>query len=234
MEGDSTITTHPVGVRFGGPSLDHMRITKFGHACVRIHTDGGVVVLDPGVYTDAGALEGADAVLITHEHPDHVHPEHLRGTDAPIWTIAAVERLLREQAPDVAERVTVVRPGDRLDIAGASIEVVGEKHAVIHPDYDRFDNSGYVLEAGGTSVYHPGDALTPPGRAVDVLLAPVSAPWLKVGEAIDFVREVAAPTSLAIHDRVYSDIGLKMVEAHMANLLPEGQAFERREAGQDL
>ena len=211
-----------------------MRITKFGHACVRIQTDAGVVVLDPGVFTDAGALDGADAVLITHQHADHVHPDHLRGTDVPIWTIAAVERMLHEQAPDVAERVTVVRPGDRLDVAGASIEVVGEKHAVIHPDYPRFDNSGYVLESGGTSVYHPGDALTAPGRAVDVLLAPVSAPWLKVGEAVDFVREVAAPTSLAIHDRVYSDIGLDMVANHMANLLPEGQAFERREPGQDL
>jgi L-ascorbate metabolism protein UlaG (beta-lactamase superfamily) len=211
-----------------------MLITKLGHACVRIQTGGGVVVVDPGVFTDAGALEGADAVLITHEHPDHVHPDHLRASDAPIWTIAAVARLLREQAPEVAERVTVVRPGDRLDVAGAGIEVVGEKHAVIHPDYDRFDNSGYVLEADGSSVYHPGDALTPPGRAVDVLLAPVSAPWLKVAEAVDFVRQVAAPTSLAIHDRVYSEVGLDMVATHMANLLPEGQAFERREPGQDL
>ena len=73
----------------------------------------------------------------------------------PIWTIAAVERLLREQAPDVAERVTVVRPGDRLEVAGAAVEVVGEKHAVIHPDYDRFDNSGYVLESGGTQRLPP-------------------------------------------------------------------------------
>jgi L-ascorbate metabolism protein UlaG (beta-lactamase superfamily) len=211
-----------------------MRITKFGHACVRVQGDGGVVVLDPGVFTDPVALEGADAILITHEHADHVHPDHLRDSDVPIWTIAAVERLLREQAPDVAERVTVVRPGDRLEVAGTAVEVVGEKHAVIHPDYDRFDNSGYVLQSGGASVYHPGDALTPPGRAVDVLLAPVSAPWLKVSEAIDFVREVAAPRSLAIHDRVYSDVGLDMVASHMANLLPEGQAYERREPGQDL
>jgi L-ascorbate metabolism protein UlaG (beta-lactamase superfamily) len=211
-----------------------MRITKFGHACVRVQGDGGVVVIDPGVFTDADALEGADAVLITHEHADHVHPDHLRGTDLPIWTIAAVERLLRGQAPDVAERVTVVRPGDRLEVAGTAVQVVGEKHAVIHPDYDRFDNSGYVLESGGTSVYHPGDALTPPGRAVDVLLAPISAPWLKVGEAIDFVRAVAAPTSLGIHDRVYSEIGLGMVDTHMANLLPDGQAFERRQPGEDL
>ncbi len=211
-----------------------MRITKFGHACVRIEHDGTTLVLDPGVFTDAEAVDGADAVLITHEHADHVHPDHLRGVDVPIWTIAAVERLLREQAPDVADRVTVVRPGDRLEVAGTAVEVVGEKHAVIHPDYDRFDNSGYVLESGGASVYHPGDALTPPGRMVDVLLAPVSAPWLKVSEAIDFVREVGAPRSLAIHDRVYSDVGLDMVASHMANLLPEGQAFERREPGQDL
>jgi L-ascorbate metabolism protein UlaG (beta-lactamase superfamily) len=211
-----------------------MRITKFGHACVRVQGDGGVVLLDPGVFTDPAALKGADAVLITHEHADHVHPDHLRGSDAPIWTIAAVERLLREQAPDVADRVTVVRPGDRLEVAGTAVEVVGEKHAVIHPDYDRFDNSGYVLESAGATVYHPGDALTAPGRRVDVLLAPVSAPWLKVAEAIDFVREVGAPRSLAIHDRVYSEIGLDMVATHMANLLPDGQAFERREPGQDL
>jgi L-ascorbate metabolism protein UlaG (beta-lactamase superfamily) len=212
-----------------------MRITKFGHACVRIQVGGGVVVIDPGNFSEAEALDGADAVLITHEHADHVHPEHLRGSDAPIWTIAAVERMLRTEAPDVAERVTVVRPGDRFEVvAGAAIEVIGEKHAVIHPDYDRFDNSGYVLESGGASVYHPGDALTAPGRAVDVLLAPASAPWLKVGEAVDFVREVAAPVSLAIHDRVYSDIGLGMVEQHMANLLPDSQSFVRREPGQDL
>ena len=210
-----------------------MQITKFTHSCLRIEGDG-VLVVDPGVFGERSDLAGADAVLITHEHPDHVHPDHLRGRDVPIWTIAAVERLLREQAPEVADRVTVVRPGDRLEVAGTAVEVVGEKHAVIHPDYDRFDNSGFVLESGGASVYHPGDALTPPGREVDVLLAPVSAPWLKVSEAIDFVREVAAPRSLAIHDRVYSDIGLDMVATHMGNLLPAGQAFERREPGRDL
>lgn len=212
-----------------------MRITKFGHACVRIQgEDGGVVVIDPGSFSEAEALEGADAVLLTHEHADHVHPDHLRTSDAPIWTIAAVERMLREQAPDVSERVTVVRPGDRLEVAGTAVEVVGEKHAVIHPDYDRFDNSGYLLEAGGSSVYHPGDSLTAPPRAVDVLLAPVSAPWLKVSEAIDFVREVGAPTALGIHDRVYSEIGVAMVARHMDNLLPSSQAFELRDPGRDL
>ena len=73
-----------------GPYLDPMRITKFGHACVRIEHDGVTVVVDPGVFTDVEAVDGADAVLITHEHFDHYVPDHLRATDAPIWTIEAV------------------------------------------------------------------------------------------------------------------------------------------------
>ncbi|WP_181955703.1 MBL fold metallo-hydrolase, partial [Raoultella terrigena] len=111
--------------------------------------------------------------------------------------------------------------------------VVGEKHAVIHPDYPRFDNSGFLLTLGGESVYHPGDSLTTPGVPIDVLLAPISGPWLKVSEAIDFVRAVAAPRSLGIHDRVYSEVALGMVDTHMANLIGDLQ-FVRIPDGTDL
>ncbi len=72
-----------------------MRITKFGHACVRVEFDGTTVVLDPGVFTDAGALDGADAVLITHEHPDHYLPAHLLATDAAVFTIEGVAARIR-------------------------------------------------------------------------------------------------------------------------------------------
>ena len=129
-------------------------------------------MLDPGVFTDAEAVDGADAVLITHEHPDHYLPDHLRATDAPILTIDAVAARIREDAPDVAERVTVVAPGESFD-AGLPVRAVGELHAVIHPELPRFHNSGYVLTLGDTTVYHPGDALTAPGEDVDVLCVPV-------------------------------------------------------------
>ncbi|MEO9324392.1 MBL fold metallo-hydrolase [Nocardioides sp. C4-1] len=211
-----------------------MRITKFGHACVRVEHDGVRVVVDPGCFTDRAAVEGADAVLITHVHPDHYDVDHLRATSAAIHTIDQVAQAIANDAPDLADRVHVVRPGDTLDV-GVPVEVIGDKHAVIHRDYPRFDNSGYLLTLGGQSVFHPGDSLTLPGRAVDVLLAPVSAPWLKVGEAVDFVRDVAAPRTLAIHDRVYSDVGLDMVETHLTNLaLGDGRSFARLADGADL
>ncbi|MFC4783098.1 MBL fold metallo-hydrolase [Nocardioides sp. MAHUQ-72] len=211
-----------------------MRITKFGHACVRIEHDGRTVVLDPGMFTDPEAVAGADAVLITHEHPDHYLPDHLRATDARIYTIEDVAARIREDAPDVAERVTVVSPGEEFD-PGIPTRAVGELHAVIHPEFPRFHNSGYVLTAGAEKVFHPGDALTHPGERVDVLLVPVSAPWMRAAEAIEFAREVRAPRNLAIHDRVYSEAGLKIVDGHMAAFLPKSdQEYVRLADGQDL
>jgi len=211
-----------------------MRIIKFGHACVRVEYDGAAVVIDPGVFTEIGALDGADAVLITHEHADHYLPDNLRATDAPVFTIDAVAAKIREDAPEVAERVTVVLPGQEFE-AGLPVRAVGELHAVIHPEFPRFYNSGYVLTAGDEKVYHPGDALTGPDEEVDLLCVPVSAPWLKAAEAIDFARAVKAPRNLAIHDRIYSEAGLGIVDGHMNAFLPDaGQEYVRLPDGAEL
>jgi len=211
-----------------------MRITKFGHACVRIEHDGVTVVVDPGVFTEAEAVDGADAVLITHEHLDHYLPDHLRATDAPIWTIGAVAERIRADAPDIAERVTVVAPDESFDV-GLPVRAVGELHAVIHPEGPRFHNSGYVLTVGDARLYHPGDALTVPDEDVDLLFAPVCAPWMKVSEGIDFARDVGAARNVAIHDRVYSDAGLGIADAHFTTFLEaQGLQYVRLADGKDL
>lgn len=212
-----------------------MRITKFGHACVRVEHEGTTLVLDPGGYTEREAVEGADVVLLTHEHPDHFDVDHLRASDAPVVTIAAVAARIRTDAPDLAERLTEVAPGDEFAAGPVSVGVVGTDHALIHPDLPRVDNSGYLLDVGGATVYHPGDALTAPGVPVDLLLAPSSAPWLRVGEAIDFVREVGAVRNLAIHDGTYSAFGHSVVDSLMDRLnAPLGLGWTRLVAGQDL
>ncbi len=211
-----------------------MRITKFGHSCVRLEHDGVVVVVDPGLFATPEAVDGAGAVLITHEHPDHYAPELLAATDARIFTIDAVAAKIRDDAPDVAERITVVAPGENFDV-GVPVRAVGEQHAVIHPEFPQFFNSGYVVSLGDQSVFHPGDALTDPGERIDLLCAPISAPWLKISEALDFVRLVGAPRNLGIHDRVYSDFALGIVDSHMGRFLGDtGQQYARIPDGADL
>ncbi len=211
-----------------------MRITKFGHACVRIEHDGQVLVLDPGGWSEPESVDGATAVLVTHEHPDHLSLENLRRTGAPVFTIDAVARQIADEDPAVSERVTVVAPGERFD-AGLPVRTVGELHAVIHQDLPRFHNSGFVVDAGGTRVYHPGDAFTEPGQQVDVLLVPVHAPWSKTSEVVDFARAVGAPRSVAVHDGLLNDRGLALVERLVGGMLGEHeQAFERVTPGRDV
>lgn len=211
-----------------------MRITKFGHACVRIEHEGAVVVLDPGVFTEPEAVDGATAVLVTHLHPDHLHPDNLRATDAPVFTVGQVHEQLQQDAPDVAERTTPVGVGAAFDV-GLPVRAVGELHHVIHPELPQPYNSGYLVTVGDQTVYHPGDALAPPEVPVDVLLCPASAPWLRSELAIEFVRAVGAPRNLAIHDRVYSEAGHAILATQMQQLVePRGQEWLRRADGTDL
>ncbi len=210
-----------------------MRLTKLGHACIRIEHNGRTVVIDPGGFTDPDAVHRADAVLLTHQHPDHYDAGNLRRTDAPIFTIDEVAATIGADAPDLTDRITVITPGQDFD-AALPVRAIGELHAVIHPDLPRVHNSGYVVTAGDTTIFHPGDALTLPGQPVDVLCVVVSAPWMKASDAVEFARQVGAPRNVAIHDRIYSEAGLGIVDGHLSRLLAEGQEYVRLADGQDL
>ena len=207
-----------------------MRLTFWGHSCVRVEHPGGRVVVDPGGWSDvAGAMAGAAAVLVTHEHADHVAVEAVvgalgSGPDLRVWAPApVVELLVAAGAP--ADRLRTVRGGDALDVDGLPVSVVGELHALIHPDVPRVANVGYVL----AGVYHPGDSLEAPGTDVDVLLAPVGAPWLKLGETVDLVRRVRPGTVVPIHDAVLSDAGRVLADRIVGGL---GGARTYRRLGQ--
>ena len=207
-----------------------MRITKFGHACVRIEHEGQVVVIDPGGFTERDAVDGATAVLVTHEHYDHYSDENLGATDAPIWAIDAVTSRM---SPDLRERTTIVAPGESFDV-GVPVRALGERHAVIHPEVPVSNNSGFLITAGGQSLYHPGDSFTLPEQPVDVLFAPVSGPWLKLSEVLDFVRAVSARRTLAIHELVLSEIGLGMSDARIKAFLEGRGDYHRVKSGEDL
>jgi L-ascorbate metabolism protein UlaG (beta-lactamase superfamily) len=182
------------------------RLIKHGHACVRVDNDGEVLVIDPGGYTEPTALDGADAVLITHEHPDHFLEARIRSAAEAnpalrIWASPTVSDALS----GLAGRVTRVGDGDTFTAAGLSVEAHGTWHAEIHPDLPRVLNTGYLI---GGSIFHPGDALTVPDREVATLLLPVHAPWSRIADVIDYVRAVGAQAAYAVHDGLLNDNGL--------------------------
>ncbi|WP_369195089.1 MBL fold metallo-hydrolase [Streptomyces djakartensis] len=195
-----------------------MKLTKKTHACVRLEKDGRSLVLDPGGFTEADAALGADAILVTHEHPDHFDEARLRaameaGPGTEIWTLKSVAEKL---APAFPGRVHTVGHGDTFTAAGFDVEVHGELHAVIHPDIPRITNVGYLVDGG--TVFHPGDALTVPGRPVETLLLPVMAPWSKISEVIDYVREVRPQRAYDVHDALLTDLARPIYDRQIGQL----------------
>ncbi|MFF0505462.1 MBL fold metallo-hydrolase [Streptomyces sp. JUS-F4] len=182
-----------------------LTLTKKTHSCVRIEKEGRVLVIDPGGFSEDDAALGADAVLVTHEHPDHFNEARLRAgleanPAAEIWTLRSVAGQLSAAFPG---RVHTVGDGDAFTAAGFDVTVHGELHAVIHPDIPRITNVGFLVDG---SVFHPGDALTVPERPVDTLLLPVMAPWSKISEVIDYVREVKPRRAIDVHDALLTDL----------------------------
>jgi L-ascorbate metabolism protein UlaG (beta-lactamase superfamily) len=186
-----------------------MRLTKLGHACVRLEKDGAALVIDPGIWSGPGAAAGANAILITHEHADHLDGDLVRAAlngDAGlnVWTNAAVAAQLAEFGP----RVHTVAHGDTFTAAGFDVHVYGQDHAQVHRDIPIVANTGFAVDA---EVFHPGDALTIPEDRVPTLLLPINAPWLKVSEMIDYARAVAPERGYAIHDGLLNPNGLNLM-----------------------
>ncbi|WP_305785041.1 MBL fold metallo-hydrolase [Symbioplanes lichenis] len=195
-----------------------MRITKYTHSCLRFEGDG-VLVADPGAWSERSALNDADAVLITHEHADHL------DVDALADAVARRPRLRVFAHPDVlptltafSDVVTPVPPGTRFEAAGFTISSYGGQHAVIHEDIPRVANLGFLVSDGAQSVYTPGDSFTVPDEHVDTLFVPLNAPWMKLSEAIDFVRKVKPGRAYALHDALLTATGAGVSNGHLERL----------------
>jgi L-ascorbate metabolism protein UlaG (beta-lactamase superfamily) len=188
-----------------------MQLTKYEHSCVRLTDGGRTLVFDPGTFSDAaGALRGADAVLITHEHVDHLDEPAVRAAAAAnpalrIWAPAAVAATLA----DLGEQVSAVGAGASFDAAGFAVRTFGGQHALIHSAIPVVANVGYLIDE---KLYHPGDSLAVPNAAVSTLLAPIHAPWSRLGEVVDFMISVHAPRAFQIHDALLNENGLGLVE----------------------
>ncbi len=208
-----------------------MRLTKLGHACVRITEDDRTIVIDPGSFSEASAaLAAADAVLITHEHFDHFDADALRAAMAEhpaleVWT----SRVVAENLADLGGRVHQVGHGDAVTVAGFDVHVYGEDHELMHPDLPPIPNVGFLIDG---EVFHPGDALTVPAEPVRTLCLPGNAPWMRALDLYTYTREVRPERAFAIHDGLLNDIGLMVMERVLTGAGEElGREFRRLAPG---
>ncbi len=181
-----------------------MKLTKFEHSCLILEVADERLIIDPGVFTmPLGEFGDVVAVVVTHEHGDHWTPEQLeriieRNPEVVIYGPAGVVAA----AGDIA--VTAVKDGDVIEVGAFTLKFFGEKHAVIHSSIPVIDNVGVLVN---DELFYGGDALLAPPVAVKTLAAPVGAPWLKIGDAMDYVVAVNPKRAFPVHEMVLSVAG---------------------------
>ena len=212
-----------------------MRIVKHGHACLELIDAGQRLIVDPGVYTaEMTGFENVQAVVLTHMHDDHCFEPQLDrllannpdlqifGTDDVCARLAAVEGGDRF-------KTTAVHHGDHFPVGPFTLEFFGDLHQEIHRSMPMIQNVGVMVN---DKLYYPGDSYTRPDRPVEILACPTSAPWLKIGDVIDFIEDVKPKRSFATHNIHLSDLGHQMNNGRVQMFTEKhGGAFQFLQVG---
>ena len=200
-----------------------MKITKYEHACLVLEEQGKKLVIDPGsfVQTKLNSLKDVVGIVITHVHGDHLDKDHIKeifdnNPDIPIFAT-------QEVADEIKDfKVTVVTGGDTGDCGPFKLRFFGGQHAIIHSSLPTNQNVGVLVN---DSFYYPGDSFTiPDGAKVQTLAIPTSAPWLKMGEVIDFLLAIKPSKVFPTHNGLNSELAEGMFDSRLGTIAKDQNA----------
>jgi len=202
-----------------------MKLTKFEHACFVVEQNGQSLIVDPGGYTtDLAIPDNVVAVVITHEHADHLNKNHLQAIKDknPDVTIVAHESITSQLD---GFKTQPVMANEGIKLGGFELEFYGGEHAVINPDWQAVPNLGVLING---QIYYPGDSFAAPDRAVEVLALPVAAPWLKISETMAFLQQVKPKIAFPTHDAILSDVGKGLPDGMLPSIAEQvGTKYQR-------
>jgi L-ascorbate metabolism protein UlaG (beta-lactamase superfamily) len=210
-----------------------MRITHHGHSCLLVETGGARILIDPGNFSHGlEDVDGVDLVVMTHQHADHADADQLRIvlTNCPTARAVAEAQTAAAVTDQTSGEISPepLSSGQSLEVASASVALVGEAHAFNHDQVPQVGNLGVVVAAPGEPrLFHPGDAYDAEPGEVDVLALPLSAPWCAIRDTLDFIRRIAPSTAVPIHDALLSPAGRAMYLMHTGKF--GGQDLEVRD-----
>ncbi|MFC4912524.1 MBL fold metallo-hydrolase [Actinomadura gamaensis] len=218
-------------------------ITWWGHATATVEVGGVRLLTDPVLTGRVGhlrrrrgpaprmdAVRGADAVLISHLHADHLHLPSLRllPDDLPLIVPRGTVRFLTDMGrDDLAERAVETRPGEVTEVRGVGVRTVPAAHSGRRTPWSKHEGPalGYVIEgarrvwfAGDTDLFPEMGALGP----LDAALIPVGG-WgpslgpghLDPARAAEAARRSRPDTAVPIHYGTLWPIGMERVRPHL-------------------
>lgn len=209
-----------------------MKITKLGHACLDISEGQSRLIVDPGIWTEPLAdYSGVTALVITHVHPDHFDSEKVSALIAANPDLQLfVTRQIAEKITDVT--VTVPELGKQYVVGDFTLEFFGELHAKIMDNYPQDQNHGVLVNG---ELYYPGDSFTLCPKPHNIVALPVSAPWLKFSEVVDFLTQDTATQVFPTHNNILNEYGTDLANQMLGgDAEAQGKTYTYLSPGQSL
>jgi len=197
-----------------------MKITKLGHCCLVIEEAGVTLLTDPGEWSKKQTeVTGLDAVLITHEHGDHLHIESLKtvivnNPKARVITNTAVGAILAKE--NISHEI--VGDKQQTEVNGLRVKGFGTEHAKVYENQPDVENTGYFV---GNKLFYPGDAFYNPSKRADILALPVGGPWMKMSDALTYAKEMKPRVCFPVHDALFNENGLALAHRLPTTFLPK-------------
>jgi len=176
-----------------------MKISKHLHSCLLIEEQGKTIIIDPGIFTyqdkalDISKLQKLDYLLITHDHPDHMHLPLVKEIIAkfPQVKIITNNEIVTQLAK---ENITATYEEDAI----VTVEAVPHEKL-----WDTQPPENVMITVFGKLAI-PGDSHHFETSA-EVIALPIVAPWGSTTDAVNLALKLQPKVIIPIHDWMYKD-----------------------------
>lgn len=208
-----------------------MKLTKYGHACVFLEKENEILVIDPGCFTKLPSEIPSiiTCMIITEEHTDHfdIHNVQLILAQNPtvsIYTTAAVNQRL--SVSDIQSHV--VSSASTITIGNFKMTLTEIDHAPVYKNSPCKSLTVLIDD----KVYYPSDSYQTIPNEVELLALPISGPWYKISESINFANQIKSSRILVTHNALNSDSGDDVAIGHIGKNLTNPQNITKLQAGE--
>jgi L-ascorbate metabolism protein UlaG (beta-lactamase superfamily) len=190
-----------------------MKVHKYLHSCLVFEQDGFKLLFDPGTFSFAEGIVTPDmfkdvnAIIITHNHPDHIDPENLKKiielSGATLYTNSEVAAVTEK----IGLKAELINEGD-LTIGPFKLKAISVIHEPLL-DSPTPQMTAFVIDE---KVLHPVDSFEEKlleYKGIELLILPTMAPFATELKIADFADRLQPKRILPVHDGFAKDFFMK-------------------------
>lgn len=176
-------------------------ITFLGHATLMMTFGGKIIHVDPvSTEADYSKLPGADLILMTHGHYDHLDVKAVG-----VLAKASTKVVGNAEVASQVKGTIVMKNGETQTVDGLAIEAV-PAYNILHklesgkPFHPRGVGNGYIVTFVDTRVYIAGDTENTPEmkqiKDIDIAFLPMNLPYTMTPEMVADAAKAFEPKIL--------------------------------------